>query len=415
MTKEKIDYTGIQIPNIEAVKRTLQQFTDWRRSTGFQTEEEKNALLQSKMQDAQQRFNEQGLWNSEDPYEVYNTYQTDPKKQQEFEQQGMKTASLLSAIPLTIASAGTMGWIPEIATTAAGLAGGFGGHKLGEHIDNKYNTKWATPTLSFIGGMLGGVSGYKGLVNATVKGWNPIRNNASRTLYGKQFIGDALTSGYNKNIKVNNAIQQIKLDRSANDRFVQENLIDLKPTDSSGIPLDIDTAPRTLIHSDGAATGVAPRKAVTIGRSAKSSTDLPHFENGMLVPAKSDITLSDYRTIPSEDHPLFWSDSKPWSETAMNGEMLDEVLDPYYDWSYGGGAINKPYRILTINSDNPNFKVKPGYYPDEFISGPVPMSELKGFEWDPLIKTWSRNLYIDGSMPTTQPSTAPWNIVDINK
>lgn len=39
----KIDYTGIQIPDIEAIRKTVQQFTDWRRSMGFQTEEEKEA------------------------------------------------------------------------------------------------------------------------------------------------------------------------------------------------------------------------------------------------------------------------------------------------------------------------------------------------------------------------------------
>ena len=39
----KIDYTGIQIPDIESIKKTSQQFTDWRRSMGFQTEEEKEA------------------------------------------------------------------------------------------------------------------------------------------------------------------------------------------------------------------------------------------------------------------------------------------------------------------------------------------------------------------------------------
>ena len=27
--KYKIDYTGIQIPDIESIKRTSQQFTDW--------------------------------------------------------------------------------------------------------------------------------------------------------------------------------------------------------------------------------------------------------------------------------------------------------------------------------------------------------------------------------------------------
>ena len=171
----KIDYTGIQIPDIEAIKRTSQQFTDWRRSMGFQTEEEKNAALTAEMQAAQQRFNDQDLWNSEDPYEVYNVYETDPIKQAEFRRNGQMVAGVGSTLATLPFTAGIMGgWTPAIVSTATGAAGGhagaYGGQKLGQYIDDKYGTN-LTPGLTFAGGLIGGTItgglGYKGWEGAT--------------------------------------------------------------------------------------------------------------------------------------------------------------------------------------------------------------------------------------------------------
>lgn len=171
----KIDYTGIQIPDIEAIKRTSQQFTNWRRSMGFQTEEEKNAALTAEMQAAQQRFNDQDLWNSEDPYEVYNVYETDPVKQAEFRRNGQMVAGVGSTLATLPFTAGIMGgWTPAIVSTATGAAGGhagaYGGQKLGQYIDDKYGTN-LTPGLTFAGGLIGGTIGgglgYKGWEGAT--------------------------------------------------------------------------------------------------------------------------------------------------------------------------------------------------------------------------------------------------------
>lgn len=171
----KIDYTGIQVPDIESVKKTAQQFTDWRRSMGFQTEEEKNAALKAEMQAAQQRFNDQNLWNSEDPYEVYNTYEIDPAKQAEFQRNGQMVAGVGSTIATLPFTAGMMGgWTPAIVSTVTGAAGGqagaYGGQKLGQYINNKYGTN-LTPGLTFAGGLIGGMItgglGYKGWEGAT--------------------------------------------------------------------------------------------------------------------------------------------------------------------------------------------------------------------------------------------------------
>lgn len=76
---------------------------------GFQTEEEKNAALAAEMQAAQQRFNDQDLWNSEDPYEVYNVYETDPTKQAEFRRNGQIVAGVGSTLATLPFTAGMMG------------------------------------------------------------------------------------------------------------------------------------------------------------------------------------------------------------------------------------------------------------------------------------------------------------------
>lgn len=189
----KIDYTGIQIPDIEAIKRTSQQFTNWRRSMGFQTEEEK-------LKEAQERASAAWaeLGNSEDVYDWYNALQPDPRKQAKFREDGAKTAGWLMTIPMTIASAGTMGWVPALTTTATGIAGGYGGYKAGEYLDNKLDTKWLAPTLGFAGGMFGGGLGYKGLVkagNAGLLGTSPythLLNGKQNLVYGSQFTKDVV-------------------------------------------------------------------------------------------------------------------------------------------------------------------------------------------------------------------------------
>ena len=91
-------------------------------------------------------------------------------------------------VPLTIASAGTMGWIPALTSTATGFAGAYGGQKVGEAIDTKYGTNTA-PWLSLAGGFTGGIGGYKGLVKAGSAGLLKGKGN----LYGKSFMGDVMT------------------------------------------------------------------------------------------------------------------------------------------------------------------------------------------------------------------------------
>lgn len=170
----------------ESISKTVSRFTNYRKSLNYKTQEEKTEEMYRKAKEDQANIPED--MNSEDVYMWYNNYQRDPKKQAEFRQQGAQTAGLLMTIPMTIASAGTMGWIPALTSTATGIVGGYGGYKAGEYLDKKYDTNWIASALGFVGGMAGGITGYKGLVRAGSNGLLKGKGN----LYGKSFMGDVM-------------------------------------------------------------------------------------------------------------------------------------------------------------------------------------------------------------------------------
>lgn len=69
--------------------------------------------------------------------------ETDPAKRAEWDRQAATTVGHGIGAIGTILSAGTLGWIPSLVSTGTGYAGGYGGYKLGESIDNKYGTNIA--------------------------------------------------------------------------------------------------------------------------------------------------------------------------------------------------------------------------------------------------------------------------------
>lgn len=67
----------------------------------------------------------------------------------------------------TAASALTSGVVPTLVSEAGGAAGSYVGNKTGSYLDEKLDTKWIAPTLSIVGGLGGGIAGYKGLEGVT--------------------------------------------------------------------------------------------------------------------------------------------------------------------------------------------------------------------------------------------------------
>ena len=87
------------------------------------------------------------------------------------EPEDWKFAAALAGGIGTTQAASTMGWVPAITTDVAsgigGTAAGYGSNWIGQKIDNKFGTNvtpWLTAAGSLLGGVGGGIAGYKGVV-----------------------------------------------------------------------------------------------------------------------------------------------------------------------------------------------------------------------------------------------------------
>lgn len=195
----KIDYGNLNIPDVQ---QTMDNFENWRKSQGYKTEEEKKKRLEEEKKKALAKSSQiwADLGNSEDVYAWYNAHEPNPEKQAEFQRNGEMVAGIGSTIATLPFTAGMMGWVPAITTTATGAAGGYagayGGQKLGQYLDNKYGWN-TTPYLSTIGGLAGGILGgglgYKGLVRLGTNG------RLVRGSIGKKFKDSALWGDVFKN------------------------------------------------------------------------------------------------------------------------------------------------------------------------------------------------------------------------
>ena len=63
----------------------------------------------------------------------------------------------------TAASALTAGIVPTLASEVGGAVGSYAGGEAGSYLDEQFGTQWISPTLSVLGGLGGGIAGYKTL------------------------------------------------------------------------------------------------------------------------------------------------------------------------------------------------------------------------------------------------------------
>lgn len=197
-----IDYR-IQVPQLSAMRN----FENWRTDQGYKTEKEKQKEFEDNIKAMQERT--VGLSDADSATDWYHAMETNPVKRAEWDRQAAAVTGHGIGAIATIASAGTMGWIPSLISTGTGYAGGYGGYKLGEAIDNRYGTNTA-PWLSLIGGFTGGMGGYKGLIkagNAGLLGTSPythLLNGRQNLAYGSQFtknlVDDIATTSLRKYI-----------------------------------------------------------------------------------------------------------------------------------------------------------------------------------------------------------------------
>lgn len=175
-----------------------QDFADYRRSLGIYTDEEKEAARLAAVEQAQEELG--GLdWNSEDAEGIYRSFASPEDIHTMETAKGIGTT--VATLPFT---AGMIGWVPALTTTATGMGGGYagsyGGQKLGQWVDGKYGTN-LTPGLTvaggLIGGTLGGGFGYKGTVKLGSQGLLP---RGGQAMYGKQFVTDVASDAFNRNV-----------------------------------------------------------------------------------------------------------------------------------------------------------------------------------------------------------------------
>lgn len=192
-------YTPINYGNLSVdttpIQNAIQSVTNTMHSLGYKTKEEKQKEFEDKIKTMQERT--AGLSDADSATDWYHAMETDPAKRAEWDRQAAAVTGYGIGAIATIASAGTMGWIPALVSTGTGYAGGYGGYKLGEAIDKRYGTNTA-PWLSFAGGMLGGGLGYKGLLRTANKGWlgtSPytyLQPEKQHLAYSPQFTKDVI-------------------------------------------------------------------------------------------------------------------------------------------------------------------------------------------------------------------------------
>lgn len=172
------------------------------------------------------------------------------------EPEDWKFAAALAGGIGTAQAASTMGWIPAITTDVTsgigGTAVGYGSNWIGQKIDNKFGTNvtpWLTVAGSLLGGVGGGIAGYKGMIKLGSRGWLP-KNNTAGNLYNNQFVKDVETDALSRQLK--QAPSKTDMDYYRDYNFLHSELTDpdrfvhVSPNPVSGKNVSVGAA-----HSNG--------------------------------------------------------------------------------------------------------------------------------------------------------------------
>lgn len=228
--------------------------------------------------------------------------------------------------------------------------------------------------------------------------WNRIRNNIAgiEMLLGTKF--DRLTPS-----KGNKILRQRLDDLFNRDRFISENLEFGKDSD-------------ILVHGDPVHTG-ARVTSQGIGKGVATPDSYPYSKNGMLYPTKD--KYHDYKS--DSENKIFWGSGMPFFEAR--GKGLDNMIQflkskdgqIYLSTTDGRELLERAndiptesgYRFITTEATpniNPEIRntIGPTQNGIEVITDAVPAKQLKGFEYDPLLKTWARVLYKKNGGKTKQ-------------
>ena len=219
--------------------------------------------------------------------------------------------------------------------------------------------------------------------------WNRIRNNIAGIgmLLGTKF--DRLTPS--KGVKI---LRQRLNDLFNRDRFISENLEFGKDSD-------------IIVHGDPVHTG-AYVTSQGIGKCVATPDSYPYSKNGMLYPTKD--RYHDYKS--DSENKIFWGSGIPFFEARGKGfDNMIQLLKSkdgriYLSTTNRRKLLERAndiptesgYRFITTEATpniNPEIRntIGPTQNGIEVVTDAVPTKQLKGFEYDPLLKTWARVLY----------------------
>lgn len=228
-------------------------------------------------------------------------------------------------------------------------------------------------------------------------------NNTSKfNQLGKQYINninnspDIYYNGNNLNKRVQATLQNIY----NRDRYIEQNL-------EYGPTMWIDNLDNNtmLINGSNVSTGVTPKYGgITNGNSR------PHFNNGYYVPATGDIHFKWGETILSNQHPIFFSPNSPFKELP-HGKSFDITYDNLittapknqfkndhlkYMLNVEKTSDQIPYRFVeTKYNPSLNGTLHETPFGIEVRVPRVPIKNIVGHEYDPLLKTFRRHVYTD--------------------
>lgn len=179
------------------------------------------------------------------------------------------------------------------------------------------------------------------------------------------------------------------------------------------------------VHVDPNITGINYKKQwlSPVGGYVKT-VSYPYFDNGYLHPSRIPYISKaiDGTSVTSLDHPLIWSANEQWYEFSRpylqykaQLETLNKSLNrrswiqnPHIQWNERMNQIrnnavqqlDKPKRWIivdapTLEQTNVTKYIEKGQLSPEYHTFKIPMEWIRGFEWDPTLKTFNRVEYVD--------------------
>ena len=210
--------------------------------------------------------------------------------------------------------------------------------------------------------------------------------------------------GKDINKRINASLQNLY----SRDRYIENNL-EYGPTQYI---VDSSLENSMLINGSNVATGIIPKEGGIVYGSSR-----PHFENGYYVPAKGTVHLKTGETLTEELHPIFFSTNKPFGELPHGKSFTSTYKEFYPDNisnpntqknlnSYRKYILDKiktsdnvPYRFVeTPYKLHLNAKPRETSWGIEVHVPKVLIEDIRGHEYDPVLKTFRKHLYVDPNM-----------------